>query len=193
MGSRLFFFTRYGSKVKVFCVSLWKLQLLNHKSESLKDARMTDETERLFPSEPQTNWRSTHDDHYCREYELSRSSTVSPFLTDDQPRGLKERITSSIWFPASFILAFSFFITVVQHGVRFNIVMYTEDVLGYTRGNAPVMIAVFDAVAPCLPLIGGWLADAWFPRLKVIITGSVITLFGKFAWMVKDNRSTCMR
>ncbi|XP_071483458.1 solute carrier family 15 member 4-like [Diadema antillarum] len=123
---------------------------------------------------------------YGADFELTSSS--STFVNRDPSEQEQVKRTSSIldsvWLPVAFIFGFTFFVTIAEHGVRYNIVLYSEDELDYRKGNAPVLIHVFDAVAPCLPMIGGWLADTRFPRLKVLITGGIITFMGTLLLLI---------
>lgn len=140
------------------------------------------EKDRLFSGSTNSATRMT----YGAEFELVSSTSQSTVNEPPPPDTLKQRIRDSVWFPISFVFAFMFFITVVEHGVRFNVVLYTETVLESTKDNSPVLIAAFDAIAPCLPLIGGWLGDSWFTRSKVTVTGAFVTFTGILLLTIND-------
>nr|XP_054773596.1 uncharacterized protein LOC129281709 [Lytechinus pictus] len=135
------------------------------------------EREPLFSSSSTSVARGSTSMTYDAALELAPSRSQS-VVDEPPPESMKQRMRRSVWFPISFVFGFVFFITLVEHGVRFNVVLYTEKVLEYTKGNSPILIAAFDAIAPCLPLIGGWLGGSWFTRSKVTITGAFATLLG---------------
>ncbi|XP_041485722.1 solute carrier family 15 member 4-like [Lytechinus variegatus] len=135
------------------------------------------EREPLFSSSSTSMARGSTSMKYDAALELAPSRSQS-VVDEPPPESMKQRMRRSVWFPISFVFGFVFFITLVEHGVRFNVVLYTEKVLEYTKGHSPILIAAFDAIAPCLPLLGGWLGDSWFTRSKVTLTGAFATLLG---------------
>ncbi|XP_005094746.1 solute carrier family 15 member 4 [Aplysia californica] len=67
------------------------------------------------------------------------------------------------------------------YGVIANLVLYCTSVLDYTSNTATTISLVFSGTVYFIPIIGGYIADAWSSRFNVIFGSGLIYFCGLFS------------
>jgi proton-dependent oligopeptide transporter, POT family len=70
------------------------------------------------------------------------------------------------------------------YGMRALLVLYLTKALGYARGDALAVYAVFTGLVYLTPMVGGYVADRLLGFRKAILTGGIVMMCGNLAMTV---------
>ena len=88
--------------------------------------------------------------------------TAAPSIADQrQPSALWNLFLTEMWERFSY------------YGMRALLVLYLTKALGYTRGDALAVYAVFTGLVYLTPMVGGYIADRLLGFRKAILTGGL--------------------
>ncbi|XP_068669433.1 protein NRT1/ PTR FAMILY 5.6-like [Aristolochia californica] len=88
------------------------------------------------------------------------------------------RSSTGVWKASFFILALEFSERLSYFGIITNLIIYLTQVLNQDLKTAAKNVNYWFGVALTVPLIGGFLADAYWGRFKSVVIASVIYLLG---------------
>lgn len=92
-----------------------------------------------------------------------------PPKAEPHPPGLYALFTAEMWERFSY------------YGMRALLVLYLTKALGYNRGDALALYAVYTGLVYLTPLIGGRLADLYLGQRKAVFIGGILMALGQFA------------
>ncbi|MDR3621526.1 MAG: peptide MFS transporter [Paludisphaera borealis] len=95
--------------------------------------------------------------------------TVPPAKLESHPPGLYALFTTEMWERFSF------------YGMRALLVLYLTKAMGYSRGDALNVYAIYTGLVYLTPLIGGRLADLYLGQRKAVFIGGTLMALGQFA------------
>ncbi|WP_165071632.1 peptide MFS transporter [Paludisphaera rhizosphaerae] len=94
--------------------------------------------------------------------------TAAP-TPESHPPGLYALFTTEMWERFSY------------YGMRALLVLYLTKAMGYNRGDALALYAVYTGLVYLTPLIGGRLADLYLGQRKAVFIGGILMALGQFA------------
>ncbi|KAF9598139.1 hypothetical protein IFM89_025553 [Coptis chinensis] len=88
------------------------------------------------------------------------------------------RASTGVWKASLFILAIEFSERLTYFGIATNLITYLTKVIHQDLKTAAKSVNYWSGVTTMMPLIGGFLADAYFGRFFMVLISSVIYLLG---------------
>ncbi|KDD72553.1 proton-dependent oligopeptide transporter, partial [Helicosporidium sp. ATCC 50920] len=104
------------------------------------------------------------------------SSHIVP--STDSGREPPPKRRSTLLTVCPFILGNELCERLAYNGLATNLVIYLTQVMGQDNGFAAVQLNLFEGTCYLTPLLGAWLADAYWGRYKTIVVFSLIYLVG---------------
>lgn len=92
-----------------------------------------------------------------------------PPKVEGHPPGLYALFTTEMWERFSY------------YGMRALLVLYLTKALGYSRGEALGVYAIYTGLVYLTPLFGGRLADLYLGQRKAVFIGGILMALGQFA------------
>ena len=112
---------------------------------------------------------------------LARDKTMSPFdMKQSQsvlPQGLPWR-ENPMFIRAPFIIGNEFCERLAYYGIATNIVTYLTNQLNYSNSQAASFVNIWSGTCYLTPVLGAYLADAYFGRYWIIFSFSIIYIIG---------------
>ncbi|KAK9123843.1 hypothetical protein Sjap_013445 [Stephania japonica] len=96
----------------------------------------------------------------------------------DHEGRLPRRSTTGAWRASLFVLAIEFSERLSYFGIATNLIIYLTKVLHQDLKTAAKSTNNWAGVTTVMPLVGGFLADAYFGRFAAILIASVVYLMG---------------
>ncbi|XP_010262662.1 PREDICTED: protein NRT1/ PTR FAMILY 5.6 [Nelumbo nucifera] len=88
------------------------------------------------------------------------------------------RASTGVWKAALFIIAIEFSERLSYFGIATNLIIYLTKVLHQDLETAAKNVNYWSGVTTLMPLIGGFIADAYMGRFSTVLVSSFIYLFG---------------
>lgn len=98
-------------------------------------------------------------------------ATAAP-VARTQPTGLYTLFFTEMWERFSY------------YGMRALLVLYLVHALGYARGDALHLYAVYTGLVYLTPILGGYIADRWLGTRRAVLVGAMVMALGHFAMAV---------
>ncbi|XP_068644075.1 protein NRT1/ PTR FAMILY 5.6-like [Aristolochia californica] len=108
------------------------------------------------------------------------------------------RSSTGEWKASLFIIVMEFSERLSFFGIATNLIIYLTQVMDQDLGTAAKNVNYWTGVTTIMPLIGGFLADAYLGRFKAVVFSSIVYLMGlslmtasRFAPSLKPCESMC--
>ncbi|PIA54560.1 hypothetical protein AQUCO_00900847v1 [Aquilegia coerulea] len=88
------------------------------------------------------------------------------------------RASTGVWKAALFIIAIEFSERLTYFGIATNLINYLTKVIHQDLKTAAKSVNYWSGVTTMMPLLGGFLADAYFGRFFMVLISSIIYLMG---------------
>ncbi|KZV54435.1 hypothetical protein F511_09750 [Dorcoceras hygrometricum] len=96
----------------------------------------------------------------------------------DENNSLEEKTRKGGWKSAIFIIFVEVAERFAYYGVAGNLFMYLTKVLGQSTAAAAKNVNIWQGVSAIFPVVGGFLADSYVGRYKMVVISSIIYLLG---------------